>query len=136
MEQRTGGCQCGQARYRVSGEPLRVAVCHCLECQRETGSAFSMGMFMKRDQFRLEQGALKTFERTSERGRVVRAHFCPDCGTRIYVEPPFAPALVSLRPGTLDDPSQLRPALHAWTRSRQGWLVLPPDDAQHETQPV
>jgi hypothetical protein len=63
-------------------------------------------------------------------------YFCPECGTRIYVEPGFAPALVSLKPGTLDDTSELRPDLHAWPRSRQSWFDLPDEAAKYETQPT
>lgn len=135
MSERTGGCQCGAVRYRMLGEPLRVAVCHCSECQRHSGGAFGMSMILRKEQLVLESGALKRWERSAESGRSVVAAFCPECGTRIMTEPTFAVGIVNLKPGTLDDPSWVKPTLQVWTRSRQPWLTLP-ELEQHETQPV
>ena len=135
MSDRTGGCQCGRVRYRIVGAPLVLAVCHCTECQRHSGSAFGMSMFMKREQLVIESGTLKCFERSSDSGRPVRNHFCPECGTRIYTEPTRAPGMANLKPGTLDETTDLKPGLHAWTRSRQTWFALPPGVHQEEGQP-
>jgi hypothetical protein len=46
---RQGGCLCGALRYEISGEPLAVAVCHCPDCQVQSGSAFSMSMLVPRE---------------------------------------------------------------------------------------
>ena len=134
MTERTGGCQCGRVRYRVSGEPLKLAVCHCRECQRHAGSAFGMSMIVLETNLAVE-GTLKVFARSSDSGRKVEAFFCPECGTRIYTKPTFAPGIVNLKPGTLDDTSWLRPQLHVWTSSKQPWIELPADIPQHEGQP-
>jgi hypothetical protein len=84
MAQRQGGCQCGKVRYVVEGEPLSLAVCHCAECQRQSGSAFGMSMALAAPSFRLTSGALKSFAVTCDSGRAKTCTFCGDCGTRIY----------------------------------------------------
>jgi hypothetical protein len=86
---RQGGCQCGAVRYELTAEPIAVSVCHCGECQRQSGSAFGMSMVMPRDAVRVLHGELKTYTRSSDSGRPVVCAFCPECGTRIYLEPRF-----------------------------------------------
>ena len=122
---RDGGCQCGAIRYRIEGEPLAVGVCHCKECQRQSGSAFGMSLIVPREAFRLLSGAPKTFIRTSESGRPVVCAFCSECGTRIYHEVRWREGILNVKPGTLDDTSQLAPATQVWTSSKQAWLDLP-----------
>jgi hypothetical protein len=134
MSERTGRCQCDRVSYRLSGEPLFLAVCHCTECQRQSGSAFGMSLIVPRANLVVE-GTLKMFERTSESGRPIRCFFCPECGTRIYHEPTYLLGVVNIKPGTLDDTSWLAPKLQGWVRSKQPWLPLVDGIAQHETQP-
>src|SRR5262245_11006319 len=118
-----GGCQCGGVRYRVEGEPLALAVCHCTECQRQTGSAFGMSLALPASGFQLLSGELKTFSVRCDSGRTKQCAFCPACGTRIYHQ--VAASALSLKPGTLDDTSWLRPKSHYWTKRRQPWVVIP-----------
>jgi hypothetical protein len=121
---REGGCQCGAVRYAIHGEPVWLAVCHCKECQRQSGSAFGMSLIVRKGQFVLQQGQLKHFTRTSDSNRPVVCAFCPECGTRIYHEPRYLEGVVNVKPGTLDDTSWLQPNLHAWTARKQPWLKL------------
>ena len=118
-----GGCQCGRVRYRIEGAPLGLAVCHCTECQRQSGSAFGMSLAVPSDAFRLTAGELRSFTVQCESGRTKRCTFCPDCGTRIYHQ--VLEAVMSLKPGTLDDTSWLAPDSHYWTKRKQPWVVLP-----------
>ena len=131
----TGGCQCGAVRYEVSAEPERVAACHCGECQRQSGSAFGMSMLVREEAFRLLQGTVKLFTRSSDSGRPVAGAFCPECGTRIYHIPGYLEGIVNVKPGTLDETGWLRPESHFWTSKHQAWLPLPEDASCHETQP-
>src|SRR3954471_23304716 len=135
MTERTGGCQCGLVRYRIMGEPINVVACHCKECQRQSGSAFGMSMITRAQDFVLESGTLKEFERSSDSGRSLRCAFCPECGTRIYHVPGYLQGVVNVKPGTLDDTSWLKPTGHMWMRSAQTWLMLPENTPQHPTQP-
>lgn len=130
-----GGCQCGGVRYRVTGSPLALAVCHCKECQRQSGSAFGMSLVVRSEGFELLAGTLRDFTRSSDSGRPVRCAFCPDCGTRIYHEPAYAKGALNVKAGTLDDTSWLEPGLQVWTRSKQGWVELPAGLQSFERQP-
>ena len=74
---RIAHCSCGALRAEVTGEPPRVAICHCMECQRRTGSAFGLVIFFPKEQVRTE-GPSKVYVRRSDAGRKVEFHFCPD----------------------------------------------------------
>jgi hypothetical protein len=134
-EVRQGGCQCGAIRYRVEGEPVAVAICHCAECQRQSGSAFGMSFVVPKEAFQMTRGSVKTFTRASDSGRPVLCAFCPECGTRIYHEVRYAEGVINVKPGTLDDPSILQPTIEAWTRRKHAWLGLPSDLRSFEGQP-
>ena len=125
MRELVGGCQCGALRYRIEGEPLAVVACHCTECQRATGSAFGMSMVVPREAFQIVSGETRSFKRNAESGGSVECVFCPDCGTRITHKPSKMPATLNVKPGTLDDPSWLKPALHVWVGSKQPWTPIP-----------
>jgi hypothetical protein len=120
---REGGCQCGYVRYRLDAEPFGVVACHCQECQRQSGSAFGMSMGVRTDSFRLLSGELNTFSVACDSGRTKRCTFCPRCGTRIHHS--TSDAVLSVKAGTLDDTSWLRPAEHYWTKRKQPWVVIP-----------
>jgi hypothetical protein len=122
---REGGCQCGAVRYRITGAPKTVVVCHCASCQKQSGSAFGMTMVLAAGQFALTAGTLRSFTRTADSGARMTCSFCPDCGTRIVQEKEGAPGVVLLKPGTLDDTSGLVPTVQLWTERKQGWLKLP-----------
>ena len=94
-----------------------------------------MTMVVSESDFRLVQGELKTFATTSDAGREKLGAFCPRCGTRIYHKPEVRPGFVSIKPGTLDDTSWLKPDMHIWTSSRQPWVVIPEGVETHEKQP-
>ena len=94
-----GGCQCGGIRYEVTGAPQQLVVCHCADCQRQSGSAFGMTLVVKEEDFRLTQGESKSFTSTSDAGRAKFGAFCPECGTRIYHKPEYRKGTVSVKPG-------------------------------------
>jgi hypothetical protein len=70
-------------------------------------------------------GLTKQFTRIADSGNEVAGAFCPDCGVRIYNAPKSAPDMLSLKPGTLDDTSWLRPSYFVWMKSAQGWVPVP-----------
>lgn len=118
----TGGCQCGHIRYELAGEPLALVVCHCKECQRQSGSAFGMSLAVARGAFQLRSGALKSFEVKCDSGRLKTCAFCPECGTRIYHQTQGG---MSIKAGTLDDTASLKPDSHYWTMRKQPWVAIP-----------
>ena len=130
-----GGCQCGGIRYEVTGAPRLVVACHCTACQRQSGSAFGMAFVVDEADFRLTQGEVKTYASESDAGRAKLGAFCPDCGTRIYHKLEWSKGKVSIKPGTLDDTSMLKPDLHIWTASKQPWVTIPEDAEAYEKNP-
>lgn len=124
-----GGCQCGAVRYRIHGEPLGLAVCHCADCQRQSGSAFGMSLAVAEADFELLAGRLKRFTVTSDSGRPKTCAFCPDCGVRIHHQGPEP--VLSVKAGTLDDPSTLHPQAHYWTARKQPWVLIPEATPAH-----
>jgi hypothetical protein len=74
----TGGCQCGSVRYILAMEPIRLAACHCKECQRQSGSAFGMSRPVKKDSLTVT-GATKQVTRIADSGNEVKGVFCPEC---------------------------------------------------------
>ena len=121
--------------YRVEGEPVAVGICHCTQCQKQSGSAFGMSCIVQKEAFRLLSGSPKTFTRTSDSGRPVACAFCPDCGTRIYHETRWLDGVLNIKPGTFDDTSFLRPQAQIWTAKKQGWVELPSEIRSFEGQP-
>lgn len=118
-----GGCQCGAVRYRIEGKPLDLAVCHCTECQRQSGSAFGMSLAIRAASFQLTKGALTSFTVQCDSGRTKTCTFCPNCGTRIHHQ--TNPTGMSIKAGTLDDTANLTPTAHYWTKRKQAWVVIP-----------
>ena len=120
----SGGCQCGAVRYRSVGAPLRIGLCYCSECQRHSGSAFSMSVILPEQSFELTSGSLKRFVRKADSGRNVECAFCPECGTRIFHRPEFLPGMINLKPGTLDDPSGIAPTAEVFASRKPAWLSV------------
>jgi len=121
---KTGGCQCENIRYRINGEPLTLYACHCLDCQKQSSSAFGLSMWVARDDFELQSGKLRFWSTTADDGSEKRCAFCPECGTRIYHVFGDASDPISLKAGTLDDTSRLDPVAHIWTKRAHRWLEL------------
>lgn len=131
----SGGCQCGHVRYEVRAEPLTVYVCHCTECQRQSGSAFAMSMIVPRPALIFVAGTLARWSRTTERGNVLDGGFCAACGTRLVHYPSVNEQVAVLKPGTLDDTRWLSPVGHIWVRSAQDWVSIPSDSLIFESHP-
>ncbi len=133
---RSGGCQCGAARYDIDlQQVLTLYCCHCRECQRQAASAFGMSMKLPRSAFALTSGTLAQWQRPTDRGGKNRAHFCPDCGCRIYHDAGDGADAISLKAGSLDDLSGLVPVGHLWTKRAQPWVQFAPDDIVYPGQP-
>lgn len=131
----TGQCLCGAVGYKVNEKPLTVYACHCTDCQKRSGSAFGLSMWVRRGAIEVTRGeaALHTSKHSDGRPRFGR--ICAQCGTRLWSEPAKRSELAVIRPGTLDDTSSLRPVAHIWTRSAQPWVVIPEGAIRYDTQP-
>jgi hypothetical protein len=129
-----GGCQCGALRYEITKEPMTLYCCHCTACQQQSSSAFGMSMLVERDGFRILKGLGKWFDLPSEGTKTKRGMFCNECGTRIVHDTAERPAL-SLKAGTLDIRSQLRPAGHIWVSSAHDWMSFDGEDLIYDEAP-
>ena len=135
-------------RLRVQRDPLQITqapvivyTCHCTDCQRITSSAFSLGMVIPDESFRLTGKAARAAAGggLTAGDRVKSRWTCPDCGIWLYGNPRPGtryPGMVRVvRGGTLDDTSWLRLTVHFWTRSKQPWVVVPEGATLYEMQP-
>jgi hypothetical protein len=131
---RIAHCCCGSLRAEVTGEPALAAACHCIECQRRTGSSFGVTTWFAREQVRTE-GPSKVYVRGSDSGRKVEFHFCPDCGSTVYMYVETVPALVGIAFGAFADPSMPSPTLSAWETTRHPWVTFGHELQHFERQP-
>ena len=122
MSMMTGGCLCGQVRYQTEANPLMTGVCHCRDCQKQTGTSFSIVVALPDGALRLS-GELREFKTTGESGQQVFRRFCGHCGSPLYSLVEAMPGLVFLKAGTLDDPSTLAPQAEFWCDTAQPWLA-------------
>jgi hypothetical protein len=118
-----GACLCGRVEYEAEVDSRRVVLCHCTDCQINTGSAMGWGVAVVDDQFELKSGELKTFVKVAESGRRRVLAFCPECGTRIVSKPVEGePGIISLRVGSIRQRAELQPRAHVWARFAQPWM--------------
>ena len=121
---REGGCACGSVRYRLASDPLFVHCCHCLNCQRQTGSAFVINLMIEADRVALLAGAPQPVEVPRDDGSTQRIFRCPSCQVAVFSEY-GRPEVRYVRAGTLDQPSGVTPDVHIFTRSKVSWITIP-----------
>ena len=137
LQRRKGGCQCGEISYELLGSPITLYRCHCTDCQTASGSAFGMSMWVKKDDFKLTSGILKSFIRIADSGAKVESFFCDACGVRIYAKAAvFDSEHIVLKPGTLQNTDDLSPSADIWLKSKQDWFELPTDTKHFQGQPL
>ncbi|HEV7132836.1 MAG TPA: GFA family protein [Gaiellaceae bacterium] len=120
---RTGGCLCGAVRYSVRGDPAHVRRCHCADCRKESGSAFTV----------YAHWPVEAFELTGEISSYDGRGFCPRCGSRLVDTAGNDDAFVEIRVGSLDEaPFELKPDDEIWVKRRESWIPPVEGAAQHE----
>jgi hypothetical protein len=124
MTRLEGGCSCGAVRYRLGSEPMFVHCCHCLNCQRQTGSAFVINLLIEADRVEVAAGDPRAVDVPRDDGSTQRIWRCPACQVAVYSEY-TRPEVCFVRGGTLDDPTQVSPDVHIFTRSKLPWVELP-----------
>lgn len=118
-----GGCLCAAVRYTAASPPLFQAVCHCRNCQRQAGSAWSMIVAVPEASVTVS-GTLKTYHDAGESGGDVQRLFCPECGSPLFSKVGSSPGMLFIKAGTLDDPGFFQPQLQVWTDSKQPWVQI------------
>jgi hypothetical protein len=128
---RTASCRCGQLRATTTGEPVRVSVCHCLNCKRRSGSAFAVQARWPSAQVQIE-GRSKTFVKVADSGNNATFHFCPDCGSDLHYEIDGKfDDLVAIPLGAFDDPWFGSPAYSVWEERKHDWVEIVGDGVEH-----
>ncbi len=116
---RSGGCQCGNVRYKVSNEPVYSALCHCADCRASSGAPAVAWMAFKQEYLDVESGDLSTYEGKNGSFR----QFCPNCGTGLFFRNENTlPGLVDIQSSTLDNPEDNPPALQIQCAERLPWM--------------
>lgn len=119
-----GGCLCGAIRYSSLVASVVTAVCHCRDCQKQTGTAFSILLGIPRAGFKLTGDAPLRVETLGASGQAVSRAFCGRCGSPIFSDAKTTPELLWLKAGTLDDTAPLQPEVQLWCGSAQPWLAI------------
>ena len=122
--QSEGGCACGTVRYRLLSEPLFVHCCHCVNCQRQTGSAFVINLLIETERVEILAVAPQPVDVPRDDASVQRIFRCPQCQVAVFSEY-SRPGVSFVRGGTLDDPTGVTPNVHIYTRSKVDWVTLP-----------
>jgi hypothetical protein len=135
MGSRTASCTCGQLRIEVHGEPRGVGLCHCLACQRRTGSVFAaLASFLAPYQV---TGTATEYVRIGDQGAEFRFRFCPICGTTVFhTEEGYEQKYVSVAVGAFADPSFPGPRDSVYDCRRHPWVQLPPGVRVHDKDPA
>ena len=126
-ETQEGGCSCRAVRYRLTSAPMFVHCCHCLDCQRQTGSAFVLNALIETDRIRVLAGDPEPVSMPTDSGRPHDIYRCRACRIAVWSDYGRRPPLRFVRVGTLDDPHALRPDVHIFVRSKVPWVTLPKD---------
>src|SRR5262245_48067046 len=120
MPTRLASCSCGQLTAQVVGEPLRVSICHCLACQRRTGSVFGAQARFRRENVWLS-GDSSEYVRVGDEGSRMKFHFCPRCGSTVYYEP--EEEYLAIPVGAFADPNFPQPRVSVYESRMHSWVV-------------
>ena len=125
MAKLDGSCLCGKITYSCATEPVATAACHCTDCQKQTGTSFSIIVAVPADALRIEGDSLSSFTTVgTDTGQEVHRQFCRECGSPIASVAEAMPQVVFIKAGTLDDTSWLDPQMQVWCESAQPWIPL------------
>ncbi len=127
MSEREASCSCGQLRVIATGEPVRISICHCLACQRRTGSSYGYQARFPEDRVRISGESSEYVRRSDEDGAERRMRFCPHCGSTVYWTGDESPGVIAVAVGAFADPSFPEPAVSVWEERKHSWVVPPPN---------
>jgi len=131
-----GGCSCGEIRYELDPTNAKLAVCHCIGCQKQSASAFGMSLIMPSGDVTLTAGTLKKWTRTTDSGNIQDTYMCGTCGTRIWHGNQETESILKVRAGALDTPVDVASAVHIWTESKLPGVEIPVGSKSFLQNPV
>ena len=125
---RVASCSCGQLKAEVTAEPVRVSVCHCLACQRRTGSVFGAQARFPREAVTIS-GQGTEFVRVGDEGTRITFTFCPVCGSTVFYALAGREGVIAIPVGAFADPAFPAPAFSVYDDRKHGWVSMPADMA-------
>ena len=125
MTDRTASCSCGQLQVHVKSEPIRVSVCHCLACQRRTGSVFGAQARFSPSSVTVT-GAAKEYVRVGDGGSRATFRFCPECGSTVFYTAECLVGSIVIPVGAFADPTFPSPTFSVYEERMHSWVSLPP----------
>ena len=120
-EMRTASCSCEQLKVTCAGDPIRVSMCHCLACQRRTGSAFALTARWPADLVTIE-GSAHEYVRRGDEGSHATFRFCATCGATVYFTNDMMPGMIAVPVGAFADPTFPPPQVAVYSVRRHPWL--------------
>lgn len=132
MTTRRAACNCGKLEIVCEGEPVRISMCHCLECQRRTAAVFGSQAWFTQQQTTISDNSTH-FTRQSDAGRSVSFRFCSKCGSTVYWEAEAFPGHIAVAVGSFADPAFPAPAYSGWGAKRHHWVEPPRAMAIHHS---
>ncbi len=114
-------CSCGQLHLEADGDPVRISLCHCLACQKRTGSAFGAQARFATENVRIE-GEHREYTRISDAGEPRTFSFCPECGNTVYYQ--TEPQMIAVPLGAFADPTFPQPTISVWESRMHPWVEI------------
>jgi len=131
MTARTASCRCGQLRATVTGDPVRVSVCHCLNCKKRSGGAFAVQARWPAEQVIVE-GRSSSFTKVADSGNTATNYFCPKCGSDVHYENEGKfDGMIAIPLGAFDDPYFVSPAFSVWEKRMHQWVEISGEGVEH-----
>jgi hypothetical protein len=130
----TGKCLCGEVRYAIDAEPVFSGNCHCKDCQRSSGGAFTPAMMFPEVAVAIA-GNPKYFKSEADSGRFIERGFCSNCGSQLFTKLEMMPGVLGVKAGTLDDPAKFNPILDFYVASAQAWDHMNPALPKRQRSP-
>jgi hypothetical protein len=125
MNTRTASCSCGQLSLTTRAEPVRVSICHCLACQRRTGSVFGAQARFPRESVTIS-GESSQYVRVGDEGSKVAFNFCPRCGATVhYSVEGYDEENIAVPVGAFADPGFPIPTFSVYEERMHSWVSLP-----------
>ncbi len=128
----TGGCLCGAIRYTIDAAVSGLRACHCLNCQKSSGTGGTVNAVVPTGSFKIVKGSVKRYhDAATQSGRTLSRNFCGDCGSPVYSQRNPDPGFVVVRAGTLDDSTGMKIVTNIWTAAARTWDHIDPATERH-----
>lgn len=134
MAKFTGSCMCGNVQFHAEGDPMFMANCHCEDCRKSSGAAYSTFVFMNKEDVDMT-GKTSSFDHKADSGNTLTKHFCGNCGCPTYVENEVRPTVVGLRAGIINEHDAVEPTMNVYTSSKIASTPLDPKLTSFEKLP-